>query len=84
MNRIRLYLDGDEVKALKSEAERNLRGISEQARWWIRLAIAGELPECRPNVATSNPECQNDISSGRTSAIGQVQATAPGNAGVVK
>ena len=33
MNRIRIFLDGDEIDGLMAEADRNLRGMGEQARW---------------------------------------------------
>ena len=39
MNRIKLYLTDEEVHGLMAEADRNLRGIEEQARWWIQQAI---------------------------------------------
>ena len=43
MNRIKLYLTDDEVDGLMAEADRNLRGMGEQARWWIQQAIAAAV-----------------------------------------
>ena len=43
MNRIKLYLTDEEVDGLMAEADRNLRGIGEQARWWIQQAIAATV-----------------------------------------
>jgi len=43
MNRIKLYLTDEETRGLRAEADRQLRGISEQARWWIQQAIAATV-----------------------------------------
>ncbi len=83
MNRIRIFLDGDEVEGLRAEADRNLRGMSEQARWWIRQAIAGRLPASLSAGATSPAECQSDTYTRKTSARGLKKDTAAGESGAV-
>ena len=45
MNRIKLYLTDEEVDGLMAEADRNLRGMGEQARWWIQQAIAATVDD---------------------------------------
>ena len=48
MNRIKLYLNDEETRDLMREANRQLRGMSEQARWWIQQAIAATV---EPNTS---------------------------------
>jgi len=74
MNRIRIFLDGDEIDGLMAEADRNLRGMGEQARWWIRQGIAGTLPICLPGGTGGISELPRAFATRRTVGVKEKQS----------